>query len=72
VLFGVRASEGRGGYASVSVGASYHFRTSAPVLDSVSPSGPNRDRRGAMAFTFKLEHPDGTPADPEDEVLQRS
>ena len=28
------------------------------------PSGPNRDRRGPMAFTFKLEHPDGTPADP--------
>jgi hypothetical protein len=23
------------------------------------PSGPNRDRRGPMAFTFKLENPDG-------------
>jgi hypothetical protein len=30
----------------------------------VEPSGPNRNRRGPMAFTFKLEHPDGTPADP--------
>jgi hypothetical protein len=28
------------------------------------PSGPNRNRREPMAITFKLELPDGTPAEP--------
>jgi hypothetical protein len=30
-----------------------------------APFGPNRQRKGRpMAFTYKLEHEDGTPVDP--------
>jgi hypothetical protein len=33
-------------------------------VESDSPSGPTETGEGRWQFTFKLEHPDGTPADP--------